>query len=173
MSGCDIFEADLFVCSDTKDPYRICVKKKTGDDWEWMTELELKAGENGNIVLPFGEPGTYEYLVEEIPGNDQAILYDQTAYHILMNVIVEGEKLKPVIIVTSDQNDEKTTKISFINQGIEKIQTVPQTGDLSQLTLWFRVLNISLSLIVLFLFLYWRHQSNTSGGKGEKDERKL
>ncbi|MBR1759184.1 MAG: hypothetical protein IJ744_10755 [Lachnospiraceae bacterium] len=144
----------------------ILVKQKTEKDWELVSEMTLKAGDKDDIVLPFEEPGSYEYLVEELPGTLEDVKYDTTKYHIMMTVIVEGEREEPVICVTSDKTDEKATQICFINQRTEKIQTVPKTGDLEHFELWLVLLNLSLSLMIVLLYFRFRNRSDKPSQKG-------
>ncbi|MCR4845312.1 MAG: hypothetical protein K5865_01060 [Eubacterium sp.] len=83
----------------------------------------------GEFVIRVNEPGTYDYLIYQIKGSDNNIIYDDTKYEVHVCVLSdENGKLGYSVSVNIADTDEKPENIEFKNiAGSDR--TLPDNGD--------------------------------------------
>ncbi len=84
----------------------------------------------GIIILKsyISEPGTYEYLLYQIKGSDENIIYDETQYDVHVSVLTDEDgKLTYSVAVTIADTDDKPESVEFKNDtaGAERTTEAP------------------------------------------------
>ena len=123
----------------------------------------------GSFRIELTEPGTFDYLVYEIEGSDEKVLYDETRYDVHVYVTCgEDDRLDYMVAVNYADTAEKPSKVEFKNdvksesrtteevtteQTTEKPPTDVKTGDDTSLTLLITLCTVSASGILALLGL--------------------
>lgn len=128
------------------------------------------AGEGVFGPITYTEPGDYWYQIHQNHGNEKNILYDETSYTVLIQVVFNEEnKLAAEIIVTENGSGKKADQIQFQNQGkvsnstsvikkptavITRTQKIAaKTGDELELGGIFAVAGVTFGVVVLLSVL--------------------
>ncbi len=78
--------------------------------------MSLKAGEPGRISIPCQRPGIFEYTIRQIPGKDADCTYDETEYHLRLQVTRTEEGSIGVTALLFGQVEEKLPSVVFRNR---------------------------------------------------------
>lgn len=99
------------------------------------------AGETEFGTWRYTEPGTYKYLIREVPGTNTNYKYDGRVYHLTDTISYSGSKLHLNRTVADEDgntygNDE-TAVFEFVNKYNKPVITiVPKTGDDVKTLIW-------------------------------------
>ncbi len=78
--------------------------------------VEVNESGEGSFAITITEPGTYDYLVYQIEGDDDSITYDNTVYEVHVAVINDDKgELIYTVAVNIANTDQKPEKLSFRN----------------------------------------------------------
>jgi len=186
-----------FVCyavEDAETEYRISIKaKENTSPVPDQDVIRLDEGGQGSFRICLTEPGTYDYLVYELRGEDDTIKYDDTKYDI--HVFVTGDdtdKLEYTVAVNYADTDKKPEKVTFQNdvksgrrdteevteevteerteRSTEQESRTSQTGDDTALTLLFILGGIAVVGILVVVILKIR---NAKRGEEREEEKNI
>jgi len=111
------------------------------------TVLEtVVSGENGLFTfgeLVFDRDGSFRYQIKEVIGTDELVLYDETVYTVIIDVVTEGEERKASVRYQMNGEDYQDA-IEFYNETLTRIPDpdIPQTGDGFN-RVWFMLMTVS------------------------------
>lgn len=117
----------------------------------------------GTITLQYTHTGTYTYELKQVAGNDPAITYDATVYHItvfigtdthVVTIYKDGSKDKDAKAIFNNTNQEaptKTTTTTTTTTKKNKAGKETKTGDSTPI-MFYSIMTIC-SLIVVFFLL--------------------
>jgi len=185
-----------FVCytvEDVETEYQISIKaKEESSPIPDQNVIRLNEGGQGSFRICITEPGTYDYLVYELRGEDDTIKYDDTQYDIHVFVTNNEEnELDYSVTVNYAGTDKKPDKVTFKNDvksdrrtTEEKTEEVTeektehstepgtktsQTGDDTALSLLFILGGIAIAGIIVVVILKVR---NSKRDDDREDENK-
>lgn len=130
--------------------------KATSPDAYLPSTNPMTVNGQGTITLNYTKTGTYTYQLRQIAGNDSAIKYDETVYHITVFIGTDTH----VITIYKDGSSEKDAKAIFNNvKDVPKTQTTTKkntgketkTGDSTPI-MFYSLLTIA-SLAIVFILL--------------------
>lgn len=117
----------------------------------------------GTITLQYTHTGTYTYELKQVAGNDSAITYDATVYHItvfigtdthVVTIYKDGSKDKDAKAIFNNTKQEaptKTTTTTTTTTKKNKTGKTTKTGDSTPI-MFYSIMTIG-SLVVVFLLL--------------------
>ena len=117
----------------------------------------------GTITLQYTHTGTYTYELRQVAGNDSAITYDATVYHItvfigtdthVVTIYKDGSKDKDAKAIFNNTKQEaptKTTTTTTTTTKKNKTGKETKTGDSTPI-MFYSIMTI-VSLVVVFLLL--------------------
>lgn len=117
----------------------------------------------GTITLQYTHTGTYTYELRQVAGNDSAITYDATVYHItvfigtdthVVTIYKDGSKDKDAKAIFNNTKQEaptKTTTTTTTTTKKNKTVKTTKTGDSTPI-MFYSIMTIG-SLVVVFLLL--------------------
>lgn len=117
----------------------------------------------GTITLQYTHTGTYTYELRQVAGNDSAITYDATVYHItvfigtdthVVTIYKDGSKDKDAKAIFNNTKQEaptKTTTTTTTTTKKNKTGKTTKTGDSTPI-MFYSIMTIG-SLIVVFFLL--------------------
>ena len=130
----------------------------------------------GSFRIELTEPGTFDYLVYEIKGTDDTIIYDETRYDVHVYVTCgDDDRLEYMVAVNYADTDEKPAEVEFKNdvknerrtteettteKTTEKPPTNVKTGDDTSLTLLITLCATSAAGILALLGLIMLRKKN-------------
>ena len=102
--------------------------------------------------ITYTAPETYHYTIREAAGDTEGYTYDDTVYHVTVQVTTnDGGLLAQSISISKQGSLAKTKQVLFINHytptspsNPEPSGEAPQTGDQSNLTLWITLGSVAL-----------------------------
>ncbi|MDO5123130.1 MAG: FctA domain-containing protein [Eubacteriales bacterium] len=109
---------------------------------------------SGTVKVPaltYEKPGVYTYTISQVQGSNSQCTYDDTVY--TMKVYItnrqDGKGLESEIVLSVSGMDGKPDKIKFVNKyplpDNPDNPDGPQTGDNSNMALWFALMMVSLA----------------------------
>ena len=113
----------------------------------------------GSFEISYSAPGNYYYMIYQEPGSEDGIEYDEIVYSACVSVFQnEDGGMYCVTEVSIESSALKTDAVMFGNYVSEPSEPddsedsdTPQTGDNSKLPLWFALMFVSFSGIVVCL----------------------
>lgn len=116
----------------------------------------------GTITLQYTHTGTYTYELKQVAGNDPAITYDATVYHItvfigtdthVVTIYKDGSKDKDAKAIFNNTKQEAPTKTTTTTTTTKKNKTGKETktGDSTPI-MFYSIMTIG-SLVVVFFLL--------------------
>ena len=97
--------------------YKIKIKPQDNAPAPVSDELEIKEDNSGEFKVTVDEPGTYDYLIYQVVGDDKDITYDTTQYEAHLFVTSdENGKLQYQVSVNIANTAKKPIKIEFVNK---------------------------------------------------------
>lgn len=110
----------------------------------------------GTITLNYTHTGTYTYQLHQLAGNDSAIKYDATVYHITVFIGTDTH----VVTIYKEGSSDKDAKAIFNNvKDVPKTQTTTKkntgketkTGDSTPIMFYSVMTIVSLSIVFILL----------------------
>ena len=118
----------------------------------------------GTITLQYTHTGTYTYELRQVAGNDSAITYDATVYHItvfigtdthVVTIYKDGSKDKDAKAIFNNTKQEAPTKTTTTTTTTitkkNKTGKTTKTGDSTPI-MFYSIMTIG-SLVIVFLLL--------------------
>lgn len=116
----------------------------------------------GTITLQYTHTGTYTYELRQVAGNDSAITYDATVYHItvfigtdthVVTIYKDGSKDKDAKAIFNNTKQEAPTKTTTTTTTTKKNKTGKETKTGDSTPIMFYSIMTICSLIVVFFLL--------------------
>lgn len=130
--------------------------KATNPDAYLPSTNPMTINGQGTITLNYTQTGTYTYQLHQLAGNDSAITYDATVYHITVFIGTDTH----VVTIYKEGSSDKDAKAIFNNvKDVPKTQTTTKkntgketkTGDSTPI-MFYSVMTI-VSLAIVFILL--------------------
>lgn len=130
--------------------------KATNPDAYLPSTNPMTINGQGTITLNYTQTGTYTYQLHQLAGNDSAIKYDTTVYHITVFIGTDTH----VVTIYKEGSSDKDAKAIFNNvKDVPKTQTTTKkntgketkTGDSTPI-MFYSVMTI-VSLAIVFILL--------------------
>ncbi len=144
--------------------------KKGPDGFEFVLENPEKnekhtqtsdADGNATFTLPFTAADigkTYSYKLYELDKGLTGMIYDTTVYDLSVSIAMNEEnKLSAQLMVNGQKCDENI--LEFVNTYHVESSTAPDTGDNSNITVWFFVMILSGSACIFLIITDRKYRS--------------
>ncbi|MBP5491323.1 MAG: hypothetical protein J6Y08_00580 [Clostridiales bacterium] len=83
-----------------------------------------------SFFIDITEPGTYQYKLYEIPGDNDKVIYDETVYQVTLFVTNNDANELEYKVVLALEGMVKPTEVKFLNAAVKQPPTpIVKTGD--------------------------------------------